>query len=127
MTYEQLAEKWLDAVQRQKNVDYGDSKSVREYNRCTDLYRKMARQIDEKYRDRLDSFAEFLNAEDVDTRVACAFCLLELTHYPMEIEERALEIIRERAENAWDGMGYSFWLENWENGMIATQYASQEN
>ena len=122
MTYEQLVEIWLDAVQQRKLVDYADRNSVEKYNHCTDRYRKIARQIDDNYRDKIASFSEFLDADDTDVRVACAFCLLELTHYPIEVEARALEVIKLQAETAWDAIGYSLWLDDWENGRIKTQY-----
>lgn len=122
MTYEQVVAIWLEAVQKRKYVDYADKRSVKEYNHCTDCYRKAARKIDKNFNDRLHTFAEFLGSEDGDIRAACAVCLLELTHYPPELESRALEVMKERAENAWDTMGFSLWLENWEKGKIKTQY-----
>lgn len=117
--YAQLAQEWLEAVQSQESVDYGDPKSVRRYNRATDRYRKIAGQIDENHREKVREFAEFLKSDDPYVQSVCAFCLLGLTHYPMDLEECALNVIRKGAETKFT---YVFWLERWQNGEIMTQY-----
>ena len=122
MRYEQLAAAWLDAVEKQKQVDYGDPQSVAGYNACTDSYRDIAKKIDQAYPEKIMAFADLLDSEDADVRVICAVCLLELTHYPEAIEEKALEVIRAHAESSWDAFGYQLWLEDWQQGRIQTQY-----
>lgn len=122
MKYEQLVDAWLDAVKQQHSVDYSDTQSVEATNSCTDRYREIATLIDETYPEKLTTFSTFLESEDACVRVACAICLLELTHYPKELEAKALDVIKKHTEDSWDAFGYILWLDDWYQGKISTKY-----
>ncbi len=111
-----VVDDYRQCVEACKNIDYGDTRSVRANNRAVtkmySLIRKAAKEGDEG----LEPFFELLN-EPV-TSEWLSFQLLEVIESPPpEIESRCLEIIRNIAKDdnrQAISFGSQIWLEKWE-------------
>lgn len=110
--YEYYYERYQLGISYTENVDYGDRQSVRRNNRGTDMYRKAAQNIGQYYPDRIADFADDLNNSDKKRRTVCAVCLIELMQPDQEMRRRALDVIKDLAENGdqFEQHVWSIWL-----------------
>lgn len=123
MTFEQLLEEFLRCVEIRKTVDYGDSHSVRAYNRAADRYGKVVDRIDAHFPDRREEFAALMHSDDPDVRSTAAFCVLMRIRYTPEMEAQALENIREYFRmDPLAGIARDVWFDDWRSGRIPTRY-----
>ena len=75
--YEYYLDRWYKGVEMQRTVDYGDPKSVRTFNRGSDVFRKAAKDIGDGYPERVKDFAELMNSKDDHIRLYAAISLAE--------------------------------------------------
>ena len=116
-SYDALVELFLDGIEKTKNVNYGDKKSVRRNNAGVDHYRKAAKQIAELHPTRINDFALFLDSDDMKIRKVCAICMIEMMSCSDDQLSRAYSVIYEvykSADNV-EKMMIETWLERQKN------------
>lgn len=131
-SFEELMEIFVSNAIRhsEKYVDYGDKKSVREYNKCLERLGKAAEKIDEYYPERKQEFFKLLESDNWDIKRACAHSILECTHYTSQEEEMALGVLHYYADEIADScakMLYSLYFSDWagEKKKIRTVYSKK--
>lgn len=115
--YDALVERFLDGIEKTKNVNYGDKKSVRRNNAGVDHYRKAAKQIAELHPTRINDFALFLDSDDMAIRKVCAICMIEMMPCSDDQLFRAYSVIYEvykRADGA-EKMMIEEWVKRQKN------------
>lgn len=112
VSFEQLLEQFIDGVEKTMNIDYAKASSVRRNNRGVDQYRKAAKDIDELYPERLDEFAQLLNAPSLKIRICCAVCLAGLTRCRRETYDKAIFTVEEyvKSDECTEKLGFGVWL-----------------
>lgn len=111
-SYEYYLERWHEGVEMQRTVDYGDPKSVRRFNKGSDVFRQAAKYIGEGYPKRIQEFAELMDSEDKHIRLYAAISVAE--YMPHTVARLAVikTIITEHMKSC-DGaeiMGWTRWL-----------------
>lgn len=114
-SYEKLKERFVYGCRMRQDVDYADKASVRKYNRGMDICRKVMKQIDTDYPDKLDDFSGFLESPETEIRYMCAFCLAEIAHLSQEQEQRTLEKVAEYFDTQFSLLTMPRWLEEYKN------------
>ena len=71
-SYEYLLDRWYQGVAMRRTVDYGNPKSVKLYNRGSDIFRKAAKDMGDSYPERVSEFARLLGHEDPYVRLCAA-------------------------------------------------------
>lgn len=116
-SYDALVERFLDGIEKTKNINYGDKKSVRRNNAGVDRYRKAAKQIAELHPTRINDFALFLDSDDMAIRETCAICMIEMMPCSDDQLSRAYSVVYEvykSADNA-KKMMIEIWVERQKN------------
>ena len=75
--YEYYLDRWYQGVEMQRTVDYGDPKSVRRFNKGSDVFRKAAKDMGDSYPERVKEFAELMAHEDGHIRRYAAISIAE--------------------------------------------------
>ena len=105
---------WRDAAMKADDdkVDYESPASVREHNRATDRYRKIAKKLGEEHPDKIETFAENLNDENKAICLLAAVCLIELMPHTKAHLSKAKSIIAERMSDpaTITLAGWNWWL-----------------
>ncbi len=98
-------------------VDFADIKSVRKGNRAIVAMSSIAKEVSAEFADGLDTFALLLEDSETEIRYYAAFDLLHFLKPSLNVETKALNLIKERAKRE-NHIGYQIWLKNWEKGKI---------
>lgn len=116
-SYDALVERFLDGIEKTKNINYGDKKSVRRNNAGVDRYRKAAKQIAELHPTRINDFALFLDSDDMEIRKVCAICMIEMMPCSDDQLSRAYSVIYEvyKSTDVVEKMMIETWLERQKN------------
>ncbi|MBO5511567.1 MAG: hypothetical protein J6B24_07535 [Clostridia bacterium] len=111
-SYEYNLERWHEGVEMQRTVDYGDPKSVRRFNRGSDVFRKAAKDIGNGYPERVKDFAELMDSEDKHIRLYAAISVAEYMPHTVAQLSVVKAIITEHMMTCWDHeiMGWTWWL-----------------
>ena len=112
-SYDSLIVIFLDGVEKTKNIDYSDKSSIKKNNRGVDEYRKAAKKIGELYPENINKFSNLLSSDDVQTRLCCAICIIELMNCSSEQQDRAYSVVYEYHNNYADSaekMMIEVWL-----------------
>ncbi len=94
-SYDDLLELFLDGVEKTKNIDYLDKSSIKKSNRGVDEYRKAAKKIGELYPENVGKFSILLSSNDVQIRVCCAICMIEMMPCSVEQQAKAYSVVNE--------------------------------
>ena len=110
--YEYYLERWHEGVEMQRTVDYGDPKSVRRFNRGSDIFRKAAKDIGNGYPERVKEFAELMDSEDKHIRLYAAISIAEYMPHTVAQLTVIKSIITEHMKTCRDHeiMGWTWWL-----------------
>lgn len=101
------------AIQSSKDVDYSEKSEIRTHNQAIDCYRKIAKNIDANYPDRLSDFSMLLKHENVHVRLCCAICMIELMNFSIEQKKRAIYTVQKYIDSTNDSIekaGLNVWL-----------------
>lgn len=108
----------IEEVNKRKMVDYGDKKSVREYNASYDKLLRAARCIDEKYPDKMNLLTDLFYHLDVEVVLTSAPLIFLLKNGSKEKKQEAIGVIRKAVENPAVSKstrgGFLFFLSDWE-------------
>lgn len=113
-SYETLYKRFIDGVEKTKNIDYLDRHSIKKNNSGVDQYRKAAKQIGELYPDRIEDFAILLDSDDIKLKICCAICLVELMNAPEGQQSLAISEVKQYYRfyaNGAEKMMIEVWLE----------------
>jgi hypothetical protein len=127
--YDYYLERWYEGVEMQRTVDYGDPKSVRRFNKGSDIFRKAAKDIGDSYPERVKEFAELMAHEDGHIRLYAAISIAEYMPHTVAQLTVIKSIITEHMKTCWDGefMGWTWWLNRpWASLTSCTDYKSTE-
>lgn len=95
MTKDKLIDAFILCVQEKRNVDWANAWSVRKYNRLSMKRIRIAKLINEKYKELIPGFTALLQHPDWDIKLACAISLLEIISCEKKDKECAIEVIKE--------------------------------
>ena len=110
--YDYYLDRWYEGVELQRTVDYGNPKSVRRYNRGSDIFRKAAKDIGDSYPERVKEFAELMAHEDGHIRRYAAISIAEYMPHTVEQLSVIKSIITEHMKTCRNHeiMGWTWWL-----------------
>ena len=110
--YEYYLDRWYQGVEMQRTVDYGDPKSVRRFNKGSDVFRKAAKDIGDSYPERVKEFAELMAHEDGHIRRYAAISIAEYMPHTVAQLSIIKSIITEHMKTCWNHeiMGWTWWL-----------------
>ena len=111
-SYEYDLDRWYEGVEMQRTVDYGDPKSVRRFNKGSDVFRKAAKDIGDSYPERVKEFAELMAHEDGHIRRYAAISMAEYMPHTVAQLTVIKSIITEHMKTCRDHeiMGWTWWL-----------------
>ncbi|MCX6718861.1 MAG: hypothetical protein NTZ38_00560 [Candidatus Taylorbacteria bacterium] len=115
MTLFELIKEYKNQVIICSRINYTDKQSVDVNNTAVERMYGIVDTINSEFgRDGLREFAMLLDIKDYNTNVWSAVHLLENMKHDHELEEKALEIIKEAAKNKdVKGLGYRHWLKTY--------------
>ncbi len=126
-TYDYYLSRWLEGVNMQAQVDYADPKSVRKYNKGSDVFRKAAAQIGEIYPEKVAEFSKWMQHEDEHIRLCAAISIAQYMPHTREELATILEIVNHRMNNPDSldpRMGWEWWLKQpWAQEENCTDFA----
>ena len=113
MTKDKLLDAFILCVQEKRNVNWANAWSVRKYNRLSMKEIRIAKQINEKYKELIPGFTALLQHPDWDIKLACAISLLEIISCEKKDKECAVAVIKEyiKSHDTADAMGWRMKLE----------------
>lgn len=76
MNRDRLIDEFILCTEEQRNVDYGNSGSVRKFNNLSKKKYMIAKLINDKYPELIPDFATLLQHPDWDVKLACAIRML---------------------------------------------------
>ena len=123
--YEYYLDRWYKGVEMQRTVDYGDPKSVRTFNRGSDVFRKAAKDIGDGYPERVKDFAELMDSKDDHIRLYAAISLAEYMPHTVAQLNVIKSIIAEHMKTCrnYEVMGWTRWLNQpWASLVSCTDY-----
>ena len=101
------------AIQSSKVVDYSKKAGVKTHNKAIDCYRKIAKDIDTNFPDRLSDFSMLLDHKETYVSLCCAICMVEFMHFSIEQKQRAIYTVQKYVDSTDDGVekaGLTIWL-----------------
>ena len=113
-----LIDKYLSNLQIINAItlhDYGDKYKVRKNNKLATKNRQIAADIEKKYPEYKEKFAELLSHDDWKIRCPVAHHMLEVMNYSDEYRKMALEEIKAVINKniPVDSLGNKMWLKDW--------------
>ena len=118
---EDLINRFINGIEKTKNIDYADKNSVKRNNQGVDEYRKAAKQFSELYPEQIEDFAILLKSDDIKTRQCAAICMVELMNCSVEQRSRAFDVVKEYYKlhaDSIERMMIKEWLKEHEFGIL---------
>ena len=100
-------------IQSSKAVDYSKKAEAKTHNKAIDCYRKIAKDIDTNYPDRLSDFSMLLDHKETYVSLCCAICMVELMHFSNEQKQHAIYTVQKHVDSTDEGVekaGLTIWL-----------------
>ncbi len=95
MNRDRLIDEFILCTEEQRNVDYGNSGSVRKFNNLSKKKYMIAKLINDKYPELIPGFVALLQHPDWDVKLACAIRLLEDVSCEQRDKDCAVNTIKE--------------------------------
>ena len=95
MNRDRLIDEFILCTEEQRNVDYGNSGSVRKFNNLSKKKYMIAKLINDKYPELIPGFVALLQHPDWDVKLACAIRLLVDINCEQRDKDCAVNTIKE--------------------------------
>lgn len=105
-------------IQAHEFVDYSNNNSIRKHNKYVDKYRTIAKKISINYPDRISDFSILLNDDNLNIRICCAVCMVELLSPSSTERKKAIDTIIqfiEKTDDMVERQGFEIWLKQHQN------------
>lgn len=115
-SYEFYLQMFIDNVLLTRNTRYESRIAVHRHNKAVDKYRYAAKIINKYFPEKIESFCELLDSDNVEIRICCAVCIVELLSATSEQKQLAINQIKEEIEkgNAFPISGWKMWLKQYD-------------